>query len=513
MINSNTVLPLVSTIVGQQGNSQTKRDSSDFNFADFKDILSSSVNRTYSKQKSERAYTAAKSEKPIVGKEVPGQVKSFNEAITKSQRHFGNNKAAGKEETGTEYDKNKIEDHSEDGGLKEKVLKEKVLKETLAMTLGITGNELDTLMAALNINPCEIMDSANIEAIAQRISDYIGLSSDQQRTLSKILPLVQKEIKHSFDELRIFSNLVQKPEMTTDKEDWIELEGVDIEVIEEAGEPGDKIVQALNRLKEMVHQQPDKLISQISGKVQNVLKQSIEPVDTASIQIAVKEENLPAEDESENSSDESEDSDLKDRKDSIETMDLKDNQGFVSKIKDDGGNEFVALSFNVNQKPVQEAGISQTIQSKTPVTRIEIFTQVVEKAKVLLSGDKSEMVIDLKPDHLGKLALKIATERGTVVAKFIAENEQVKAALESNMNLLKESLEKQGFSVQEFSVFVGGNRERGGNGENMQHGSHVKSGVKDKLPAIGMVDVESLEQMNSGNSYYDDGTSRINLTA
>ena len=64
---------------------------------------------------------------------------------------------------------------------------------------------------------------------------------------------------------------------------------------------------------------------------------------------------------------------------------------------------------------------------------------------MLLSGEKSEMVIDLKPDHLGKLALKIATERGIVVAKFIAENEQVKAALESNMNMLKESLEKQGF--------------------------------------------------------------------
>jgi len=66
---------------------------------------------------------------------------------------------------------------------------------------------------------------------------------------------------------------------------------------------------------------------------------------------------------------------------------------------------------------------------------------------VVLSGDKSEMVIDLKPEHLGKLELK-CYRRGMVVAKFVAENEQVKAALESNMNMLKESLEKQGFLVE-----------------------------------------------------------------
>jgi len=70
------------------------------------------------------------------------------------------------------------------------------------------------------------------------------------------------------------------------------------------------------------------------------------------------------------------------------------------------------------------------------------------------------MVIDLKPEHLGKLELKIVTERGMVVAKFVAENEQVKAALESNMNMLKESLEKQGFLVEGFSVTVGDNKRR-----------------------------------------------------
>jgi flagellar hook-length control protein FliK len=255
------------------------------------------------------------------------------------------------------------------------------------------------------------------------------------------------------------------------------------------------------------------LISQISGKVQDALRNSIEPIDIASSQIAVKEENLLAEDEPRDFSDEIEDSDAEDWKESIGDMTSKDNKGFVTKMDYADSNKLGAFSYDVNQKVVQDSQLSQTIQSKIPVTRKEIFTQVIEKAKVLLSGEKSEMVIDLKPDHLGKLALKIATERGIVVAKFVAENEQVKAALESNMNMLKESLEKQGFSVQEFSVFVGDNTERGGYGQNMQHGSHAKSSLKDELPAIGMRDVESLEQLHSEINSYVDGVSSINLTA
>lgn len=503
MINNNAILPLVSNLVGQQGNLQTKRNSSDCFFSDFKDMLNSTVDRTYTKQNTKRTYAVANSGKSIEKKEAQRKVKSFSEAISFGQRHLRNNKAVNRKDIDTGYDSKKIKGHSEDEGL----------KEVLAEVLGVTENELNSLIAALNINPRELMDSANIEAIAQEISDYIGLSSDQQNVLSKILFLIQNEVEHSIGDIKAFSNAIQSTEGSMAKEDWIELEGIDVEVIQETGEIGDKISQALNRLKDMSHQQPDKLISQISGKVQDALRNSIEPIDIASSQIAVKEENLLAEDEPRDFSDEIEDSDAEDWKESIGDMTSKDNKGFVTKMDYADSNKLGAFSYDVNQKVVQDSQLSQTIQSKIPVTRKEIFTQVIEKAKVLLSGEKSEMVIDLKPDHLGKLALKIATERGIVVAKFVAENEQVKAALESNMNMLKESLEKQGFSVQEFSVFVGDNTERGGYGQNMQHGSHAKSSLKDELPAIGMRDVESLEQLHSEINSYVDGVSSINLTA
>ena len=321
MINNNAILPLVSNLVGQQGNLQTKRNSSDCFFSDFKDMLNSTVDRTYTKQNTNRTYAVASSGKSIEKKEAQRKVKSFSEAISFGQRHLRNNKAVNRKDIDTGYDSKKIKGHSEDEGL----------KEVLAEVLGVTENELNSLIAALNINPRELMDSANIEAIAQEISDYIGLSSDQQNVLSKILFLIQNEVEHSIGDIKAFSNAIQSTEGSMAKEDWIELEGIDVEVIQETGEIGDKI-------------------SQISGKVQDALRNSIEPIDIASSQIAVKEENLLAEDEPRDFSDEIEDSDAEDWKESIGDMTSKDNKGL----------KWIMLTtnrsfFTINQKVVQDS--------------------------------------------------------------------------------------------------------------------------------------------------------------
>jgi len=148
-----------------------------------------------------------------------------------------------------------------------------------------------------------------------------------------------------------------------------------------------------------------------------------------------------------------------------------------------------------------------------PVTNKEIVEQVVEKAKVVLSGDKSEMVIDLKPEHLGKLELKIVTERGMVVAKFVAENEQVKAALESNMNMLKESLEKQGFLVEGFSVTVGDNKRRENSRDKTNQGTANQRISGEKLQVSDMTGVERMQRIHENIDPYSYGSSSIDLTA
>jgi hypothetical protein len=157
--------------------------------------------------------------------------------------------------------------------------------------------------------------------------------------------------------------------------------------------------------------------------------------------------------------------------------------------------------------------IDEAFRNEANISKKEIVSQIVEKARVILTDEKSEMVIDLKPDHLGKLSLKVVTERGAVVAKFVAESEQVKAAIESNMDNLKESLTKQGFSIQGFSVSVGQEPKKGYSEGNSFSKNNNRSGKGEKVMSAATVGVSAIEDNQQKLNPYLVNNSSIDLTA
>jgi flagellar hook-length control protein FliK len=95
---------------------------------------------------------------------------------------------------------------------------------------------------------------------------------------------------------------------------------------------------------------------------------------------------------------------------------------------------------------------SETVNA---TNREELFSQIVEHAKVVVNNGDSEMEINLKPEHLGKLQLKVTIENDVVTAKFFAESQQVKEIIESNLNQLKQNLQENGMQVDTIMVSVG----------------------------------------------------------
>jgi len=104
---------------------------------------------------------------------------------------------------------------------------------------------------------------------------------------------------------------------------------------------------------------------------------------------------------------------------------------------------------------------AETVQNQAemlkaqPVGKIEIINQIVKKAEVILTGAQSEMRMQLEPENLGKLTLRIAVEKGLITAKFTAESYEVKQAIESNFNELRDMLQDKGLDIQNLSVSVG----------------------------------------------------------
>jgi len=185
-----------------------------------------------------------------------------------------------------------------------------------------------------------------------------------------------------------------------------------------------------------------------------------EPVNTAGNKPSVE----PAADENRNNNPGSE-TKLRDKQSPVNIPKVSaESEGDVKQ-------DFIASAVNTPSGVPDEMAPAAQTADKPPVTGLrqtedfeyQIIRQVIEKAETLLSENRTEMVIRLKPESLGKLTLRIIHERGEITAGFIAENEQVKAVIESNLRFLEDSLRKSGVELQSLAVSVGQNGQDGQN--------------------------------------------------
>ena len=104
----------------------------------------------------------------------------------------------------------------------------------------------------------------------------------------------------------------------------------------------------------------------------------------------------------------------------------------------------------------QQAAIQEVAQ-KTAPTRVDpaqVMEQILSKVKTISTENFAELRINLRPEHLGDVSLRIATQNGVVAALFVAENQRIKEIIESQFNQLREALTEQGIEVSELFVSV-----------------------------------------------------------
>ena len=116
-----------------------------------------------------------------------------------------------------------------------------------------------------------------------------------------------------------------------------------------------------------------------------------------------------------------------------------------------------AVQAGTFQQQLQEAAPAEAPAAPAQAqTDYEVPRQIVEQARLIRSSGNTEMVIHLKPEHLGDLTLKIAvTENGAVTASFHSDNAQVRTIIENSLVHLRQELSDQGLKVDSVEVFSG----------------------------------------------------------
>ncbi|MBR1397065.1 MAG: flagellar hook-length control protein FliK [Selenomonadaceae bacterium] len=113
-----------------------------------------------------------------------------------------------------------------------------------------------------------------------------------------------------------------------------------------------------------------------------------------------------------------------------------------------------------NSTQPQPAAVTSSEQTQTAQQTarqdFNITGQIVEHAKMIKTAQNTEMVIHLKPEHLGELTLRVSvTSNGSVNASFHSDNAQVRAIIENTLVHLKNELSNQGLKVDSVQVYAG----------------------------------------------------------
>lgn len=405
----------------------------------------------------------------------------------------------------------------------------------LAQMLGISPDQLVKLAKELGFTVEDLKDIKKLAVFMQKMAVMLELDDSQKEILIKLATEVSKQAKTE-DGLNVSSTLESSKATENEANTGSNTKTLDLsKIAAEVKEKLNQLIQKAATNSESINSEISKVIEAMRAQVKATISANAEQTDTKSIAEASALDEMPntqlsIEGNVINTKEASKSSNFKEEvnsksgesSDAKAEVDVKSVNTQVSTSNDQNQqlnqqnlqpNGDIKVGIINNQTEIQKPAFSmpQTIKVS------EVLGQVVEHAKVVIGQDKSEMVIHLKPDHLGKLELKVVTEQGIVAAKFIAESQQVKEIIETNMQLLKDSLQKQGISIDGISVQVGPDKQSEYQQQNSYQSKNNSSSNRQRFGGneLGMskTGINAFDTLPERLAQYSYETNTINLTA
>lgn len=173
----------------------------------------------------------------------------------------------------------------------------------------------------------------------------------------------------------------------------------------------------------------------------------------------------------------------------------KENTSKKDSSSEDGMSSHVLLNQSLNKAADTSANITfQDTMTGNAVNTQDIMNQIMDYMKIQIKTDLTQMEIQLHPANLGTVNINIASKEGVITAQFLAQNEVVKAAIESQIVQLKNNFEEQGLKVESVEVTVASHKfERNLSGESNSQEQSTDRGRKKGSRKINL-DELSLEE-------------------
>ena len=161
-----------------------------------------------------------------------------------------------------------------------------------------------------------------------------------------------------------------------------------------------------------------------------------------------------------------------------------------------------SLLNNLTDSIQNSAGIQNDFSQIYNANATDIINQLIDSIKVNVTADTSSMELQLTPENLGKINLTVVAKDGQITASITAQNDLVKAVIESQLIQLKETLASQGLKVTDVEVTVANQEFNRNFDDNNGNAKEQKSNAHKKFRGIE-------ELSDAGNDFEESVIDRI----
>jgi len=124
-------------------------------------------------------------------------------------------------------------------------------------------------------------------------------------------------------------------------------------------------------------------------------------------------------------------------------------------LKTEGGE---GLKIHLQSQSTGESYQNQLVRQ----LKEQFNSEIVKKGSILVrSNGSGEIRLDLKPDNLGQVRIRLSMENNNIAGKILVENINVKEAFDQNMQELYKAFKEHGFDEMTLNVSVGDQRRQG----------------------------------------------------
>ncbi len=149
--------------------------------------------------------------------------------------------------------------------------------------------------------------------------------------------------------------------------------------------------------------------------------------------------------------------------------------------------------------------VTDTITNEFDVMNTEVFEQraqmenvirqITEKITVTAKEDVTSMELSLHPASLGNVSVHLTSTKDGIVAKFAAQNEIVKEAVESQLVMLQQKFEEKGIKVTSVEVTIASHGfEQNLDGGNQKEAQGEDPKNKKSLRRINLSEIKDIDE-------------------